>query len=63
MSSIDGNELASEIKSSLKILVVDDDVLNRRLMKVLLTHAGYHVDLASNGEEAFDAIKYQQFDI
>ncbi|MGZ9234533.1 MAG: response regulator [Anaerolineales bacterium] len=63
MSSIDGNELASEIKSSLKILVVDDDVLNRRLMKVLLTHEGYHVDLASNGEEAFDAIKYQQFDI
>jgi CheY-like chemotaxis protein len=47
----------------LKILVVDDDVLNRRLMKVLLTHEGYQVDLAANGEEAFDAIKYRQFDI
>ena len=63
MSFMDANELDSEIKSSLKILVVDDDVLNRRLMKVLLTHEGYQVDLASNGEEAFDAIKYQQFDI
>jgi CheY-like chemotaxis protein len=57
------NQPASEKNPPLKILVVDDDVLNRRLMKVLLTHEGYQVDLASNGLEAFDAIKYQQFDI
>jgi CheY-like chemotaxis protein len=63
MDFVNSNELSSEMKSALKILVVDDDMLNRRLMKVLLTHEGYQVDLASNGEEAFDAIKYQHFDI
>ncbi len=47
----------------LKILVVDDDELNRRMMKILLTREGHHVDLAANGMEALDAVKYQRFDI
>jgi CheY-like chemotaxis protein/HPt (histidine-containing phosphotransfer) domain-containing protein len=47
----------------LKILVVDDDELNRRMMKILLTREGHHVDLAANGMEALDAVKYQEFDI
>src|SRR5512143_3474386 len=47
----------------LRILVVDDDELNRRMMKILLTREGHHVDLASNGMEALDAVKYQKFDI
>jgi CheY-like chemotaxis protein/HPt (histidine-containing phosphotransfer) domain-containing protein len=47
----------------LKILVVDDDELNRRMMKILLTREGHHVDLAANGMEALDAVKYQKFDI
>jgi len=48
---------------SLTILVVDDDQLNQRLMRVLLTREGHHVDVASNGLEAFDAIKVKKFDI
>lgn len=63
MNLVEENQSVSENNPPLKILVVDDDVLNRRLMKVLLTHEGYEVDLASNGLEAFNAIKYQQFDI
>src|SRR5215470_2604322 len=47
----------------LRILVVDDDELNRRMMKILLTREGHHVDLAANGMEALDAVKYQKFDI
>jgi CheY-like chemotaxis protein len=47
----------------LRILVVDDDDLNRRLMKILLTREGHQVDLAANGLEALDAVKYQKFDI
>jgi len=47
----------------LKILVVDDDELNQRLMRVLLTRDGHHVELASNGLEAFEAIKTRHFDI
>ena len=63
MNFAEENQSAAKETSALKILVVDDDVLNRRLMKVLLTHEGYHVDVAANGLEAFDAIKFQKFDI
>jgi CheY-like chemotaxis protein/HPt (histidine-containing phosphotransfer) domain-containing protein len=49
--------------SSLTILVVDDDELNRRLMSILLKREGHHVDVASNGLEAFDAIKVKKYDI
>ncbi len=47
----------------LRILVVDDDELNRRMMHILLTREGHHVDLAANGMEALDAVKYHKFDI
>lgn len=63
MNVIEENQTSEKEATPLKILVVDDDVLNRRLMKVLLTHEGYQVDVAANGLEAFDAIKFQKFDI
>jgi CheY-like chemotaxis protein/HPt (histidine-containing phosphotransfer) domain-containing protein len=47
----------------LKILVVDDDELNRRMMQILLTREGHHVDLVANGMDALDAVKYHKFDI
>jgi CheY-like chemotaxis protein len=53
----------SPVIPHLEILVVDDDELNQRMMRVLLTHEGHHVELASNGLEAFEAIKSQKFDI
>lgn len=63
MNSIEDNHSTDRETSPLKILVVDDDVLNRRLMKALLTHEGYQVDVAANGLEAFDAVKFQRYDI
>lgn len=48
-------------QSRIKILVVDDDDLNRRMMKVLLGREGYDVDLAANGMEALDAVKYHHY--
>jgi CheY-like chemotaxis protein len=63
MNSVENHPSSRENNPPLKILVVDDDVLNRRLMKVLLAHEGYQVDVAANGLEAFDAIKFQKFDI
>lgn len=47
----------------LKILVVDDDELNRRMMNILLTREGHDVVLASNGMDALDIVKYKKFDI
>jgi CheY-like chemotaxis protein len=63
MNRVEENQSADKETAPLKILVADDDVLNRRLMKVLLTHEGYQVDVAANGLEAFDAVKFQKFDI
>ena len=48
---------------SLKILVVDDDDLNRRMMQVLLKREGHQIQLAANGMEAIEAIKNNEFDI
>jgi len=57
------NKSPGEKIPQLKILVADDDQLNQRMMKVLLTYAGHHVEVVSNGLEACDAIKLQKFDI
>ena len=48
---------------SLRILVADDDELGRRLMRVILTHEGHHVEVAANGLEAVEAVKQNKFDI
>ena len=41
---------------SKKILVVEDDEINRRLFVSLLVEAGYRVAEAADGEAAFEAI-------
>ena len=62
MDSVADNQSAEKMPQP-KMLVVDDDVLNQRMMKVLMMREGYQVDLASNGLEAFDAIKFQHYDV
>jgi CheY-like chemotaxis protein len=47
----------------LKILVVDDDDLNRRMMRLILVRDGHDVQVVANGIEALDAVKEQKFDI
>ena len=63
MDVVAENQPATEKTSKPKILVVDDDALNQRMMKLILTREGYDVDLASNGLEAFDAIKFHHYDV
>jgi two-component system sensor histidine kinase/response regulator len=63
MDFVADNQSAADKTSQPKILVVDDDLLNQRMMQVLLKREGYQVDLASNGLEAFDAIKFHKYDI
>jgi CheY-like chemotaxis protein/HPt (histidine-containing phosphotransfer) domain-containing protein len=57
------NKSGIEKIPQLKILVVDDDVLNQRMMQLLLMREGHRVDLAFNGLEAFEAIKIQKYDL
>jgi CheY-like chemotaxis protein len=54
---------SAERTSQPKILVVDDDQLNQRMMQLLLKREGYQVDLASNGLEALEAVKLQHYDV
>jgi len=62
MDFLADNQSAEKIPQP-KILVVDDDLLNQRMMKVILTREGYGVDLASNGLEALDAVKLHPYDV
>jgi DNA-binding response OmpR family regulator len=46
-----------------QILVAEDDRHTARLMKAVLTHAGYEVFLASDGVEALDLMDRQHIDL
>jgi CheY-like chemotaxis protein len=48
---------------SQKILVVEDNDRNRRLLKILLKSEGYEVIEATTGEEAMDCLKIQKPDL
>jgi CheY-like chemotaxis protein len=63
MSLVLDHNLENEEDISLRILVVDDDELSRRLMRVILTHEGHRVEVAANGLEALEAVKHNKFDI
>ncbi|MEO1923217.1 MAG: response regulator [Nautiliaceae bacterium] len=39
-----------------KILIVDDDSINRKLLKAILTKGGYQVIEANNGAEALEKL-------
>ncbi len=46
-----------------EILVADDSVTSRMLVKNILETAGYKVTTAADGEEAFDALSSKSFDL
>lgn len=57
------NQSGTENTPSAKILVVDDDTLNQRMMQLLLRRDGHMVDTVSSGVEAIDAVKRQRYDV
>ncbi len=63
MDFIADNQFNNQKIPQLKILVVDDDVLNQRMMQLLLTREGHLIDLVSNGLEAFEAIRISRYDV
>jgi DNA-binding NtrC family response regulator len=51
------------LKTALKVLIVDDDEVTRKLLKEVLQKAGYAVQLAGSGEEAIQQLSLQKFPI
>lgn len=47
---------------SLSILLVDDCEINRKVASLMLKKLGHHVDLATNGIEAIEALEHHSYD-
>jgi signal transduction histidine kinase/CheY-like chemotaxis protein/HPt (histidine-containing phosphotransfer) domain-containing protein len=50
-------------KYKLKILIVEDNNTNQKLLASMLKHMGYIADIAGNGLEAIDSVERQHYDL
>ncbi|MBW1834474.1 MAG: response regulator [Deltaproteobacteria bacterium] len=46
--------IREDMKHSARILLVEDNLINQKLAKMMLTKAGYQVEVANNGQEAVE---------
>lgn len=60
--SVEGEAQKSAASSGVKILAVDDNPVNQRIILRMLVRLGYEVDLASNGLEALVALRKRPYD-
>ncbi|MCT4625475.1 ATP-binding protein [Halodesulfovibrio sp.] len=49
--------------STKKVLVVDDNAVNLKYMDIFLRKQGFEVELATNGIEALEAVKIEEYDL
>jgi two-component system, sensor histidine kinase len=57
------NSFADRIAAPLKILVGEDDPINRKLMSHMLATLGLTADVAENGAEVIEALKRTEYDL
>ncbi|MBI5054006.1 MAG: response regulator, partial [Chloroflexi bacterium] len=50
-------------RSPLRILLVEDNMVNQKLAKAMLERLGYRADVAGNGHEALSALRRQGYDV
>src|ERR671933_502743 len=55
--------IPSEVKASIRVLVIDDERTLRESCASVLQMDGYNVTLVGRGEEALDTVKRRKFDI
>ena len=56
-------EISGNITPGARLLVVDDNVMNRDLMRHLLERRHFSFEIVSNGREAIDSLRRQEFDL
>lgn len=59
----DGTACTTPTTVSLRVLLAEDGLVNRRLALSLLEREGHEVTLATNGEHAVKALRYRSFDL
>ncbi|WP_066630300.1 response regulator [Labilibacter marinus] len=52
-----------ENSNSLNVLLVEDNVLNQKLIFLNLSKFGYKIDIANNGKEAVDMVKLRRYNL
>lgn len=66
VSAVQKEELKEQelpIKESEKVLVVEDNMINQRLMQIMLQEQGLIISTASNGVEAVDMCEKNRYDL
>ena len=47
----------------LRILIVEDDYISRRVLTIMLERLGYHIDCAENGRECLNSVAKKTYDL
>lgn len=53
----------SKVCSDMRILLAEDNVVNKKVIQQMLKKLGYETDLAANGIEVLEALKKQKYDL
>jgi two-component system chemotaxis sensor kinase CheA len=59
----EASESIAPANSRLRVLVADDSTMARNLARVTLARAGYHVEIACDGAEAWERLASETFDL
>ncbi len=59
---VDDSDLSAGI-NGIKVLLVEDSILNQEIARELLTNAGASVDIVNNGEKAVEAASKENYDM
>src|ERR1043166_636191 len=60
---ITDRKIPETLKRKIRILVVEDNLLNQKLAAFMLDDWGFHYDLALNGKVALELLKEKEYDL
>ena len=56
-------EPVSHAAAGRRVLVAEDSPTTHEILKLLLTQRGHHVDIATDGEQALEALRHNRYDV